>query len=96
MLLMLYSSLISFNLLIVDYFFSRFLERCRTAFPFKNSQECYLMATEKVHRLMHTPNDVARFGHYLNYCCEAPEKGHRSWVGLQGAKTNQDMKFSLH
>ena len=53
------------------------------------------MATEKVHSLIHTPNDVARFGHYLNYCCEAPEKGHRLWVRLQGAKTNQGPELQL-
>ena len=47
------------------------------------------MATEKVHSIIHSPNDVARFGHYLNYCCEAPEKGHKIWVGQQGEKTNQ-------
>jgi hypothetical protein len=53
------------------------------------------MATEKVHSLIHVPNDIARFGHYLNYCCEAPEKGHRLWVGLQGAKTNQGPEAQL-
>ncbi len=53
------------------------------------------MATEKVHSLIHAPNDIARFGHYLNYCCEAQEKGHRLWVGLQGAKTNQGPEVQL-
>ncbi len=52
-----------------------------------------LMATEKVHSMIHTPNDVAHFGglfgHYLNHCCEAQEKGHKIWVGQQGLKTNQ-------
>ncbi len=76
-------------------FVSRFLNRCRTVFPFKNAQESYFMATEKVHSIIHTPNDVARFCHYLNYCCEAPEKAHRLWVGLQGAKTNQGPEVQL-
>ena len=53
------------------------------------------MATEKVHSIIHSPNDVARFGHYLNYCCEAPEKGHKIWVGQQGEKTNQDPEVQL-
>mmetsp|Transcript_60584 Transcript_60584/g.126841 ORF Transcript_60584/g.126841 Transcript_60584/m.126841 type:complete len:133 (+) Transcript_60584:57-455(+) len=40
-----------------------FLDKCRTVFPFKNSQDCYYMATEKVHSIVHSPNDVARFCH---------------------------------
>jgi hypothetical protein len=67
----------------------RFLDQCRTVFPLKNSKGCYIMATEKVHSVIHSPNDVARFCHYLNLCCEAPEKGHKIWVGQQGLKTNQ-------
>ena len=53
------------------------------------------MATEKVHSVIHSPNDVSRFGHYLNYCCEAPEKGHKIWVGQQGEKTNQGPESQL-
>ena len=74
---------------------SRFLDQCRTIFPFKSSQDCFYMATEKVHSIIHSPNDVARFGHYLNYCCEAPEKGHKFWVGQQGEKTNQGPEVQL-
>ena len=73
----------------------RFLDQCRTVFPFKNSQACFYMATEKVHSIIHSPNDVAHFGHYLNYCCEAPEKGHKVWVGQQGEKTNQGPEVQL-
>ena len=47
------------------------------------------MATEKVHSVIHTPNDVARFCYYLNTCCEAPETGHKKHVKQQGLKTNQ-------
>ena len=46
-------------------------------------------------RWFHTPNDVAHFGHYLNHCCEAPEKGHKTWVGQQGLKTNQGPETQL-
>ena len=53
------------------------------------------MGTEKVHSVIHSPNDVARFCHYLNFCCEAPEKGHRMWVGQQGEKTNQGPEVQL-
>ena len=53
------------------------------------------MGTEKVHSIIHTPNDVAHFGHYLNHCCEAPEKGHKIWVGQQGLKTNQGPETQL-
>ena len=53
------------------------------------------MATEKVNSIIHSPNDVAHFGHYLNYCCEAPEKGHKVWVGQQGEKTNQGPEAQL-
>ena len=53
------------------------------------------MGTEKVHSVIHSPNDVARFCHYLNYCCEAPEKGHKIWVGEQGEKTNQGPESQL-
>ena len=74
---------------------SRFLDQCSTIFPFKNSQDCFYMATEKVHSIIHSPNDVAHFGHYLNYCCEAPEKGHKVWVGQQGEKTNQGPEVQL-
>ena len=76
-------------------FVFRFLDLCRTVFPFKNSQDCFYMATEKVHSIIHSPNDVAHFGHYLNYCCEAPEKGHKVWVGQQGEKTNQGPEAQL-
>ena len=76
-------------------FVFRFLDLCRTVFPFKNSQDCFYMATEKVHSIIHSPNDVAHFGHYLNYCCEAPEKGHKVWVGQQGEKTNQGPEVQL-
>ncbi len=53
------------------------------------------MGTEKVHSIIHSPNDAARFCHYLNYCCEAPEKGHKIWVGQQGEKTNQGPESQL-
>jgi hypothetical protein len=53
------------------------------------------MATEKVHSVIHTPNDVAWFCHYLNFCCEAPEKAHKIWVGQQGEKTNQGPEVQL-
>jgi hypothetical protein len=35
------------------------------------------MATEKVHSIKHTPNNVARFCDYINTSAEAPEKGHK-------------------
>ncbi len=60
-----------------------------TVFSIKNKYDCYLMATEKVHSVIHSPNEVACFCHYLNHCCEAPVKGHKIWVGQQGQKTNQ-------
>ncbi len=44
---------------------------------------------KKVHSVIHFPKDVARFCHYLNYSCEAPEKSHKIWVGQQEEKTNQ-------
>ncbi len=46
------------------------------------------MATEKVHSVKHTPNDVARYCDYINTSAEAPEKGHKKWVKQQGLKTN--------
>ena len=54
-----------------------------------------MMATEKVHSVIHTPNDIARFCHYLNCCCEAPETGHKKWVRQQGLKTNQGPETQL-
>ena len=53
------------------------------------------MAPEKVHSVIHTANDATRFCHYLNACCEAPEKGHKKWVGQQGLKTNQGPEVQL-
>ena len=53
------------------------------------------MATEKVHGIIHCPNEILRFCHYLNFCCEAPEKGHKIWVGQQGEKTNQGPEVQL-
>ena len=73
----------------------RFLDQCRTVFPFTNSQGYYIMATEKVHSVIHTPNDIARFCHFLNFCCEAPETGHKKWVKQQGLKTNQGPETQL-
>ena len=52
------------------------------------------MATEKVHSIVHSPNDVARFGHYL-ITVEAPEKEHKIWLGQQGAKTKQGPESQL-
>ena len=74
--------------------FLRFLEQCRIVFPFKNSQGYYYMATEKVHGMIHNPNDIARFCHYLNSSCEAPETGHKKWVGRQGKKQTRVMRFN--
>jgi hypothetical protein len=54
-----------------------------------------MMATEKVHSVFHSPNDVASYCHYLNSCCEAPEKGNKIWVGQQGEKTNQGPQVQL-
>ena len=53
-----------------------------------------MMATEKVHSVIHTPNDATRFCHYLNACWDAPEKGHKKWVGQQGLNTNQRSRGS--
>ena len=53
------------------------------------------MATEKVHGMIHNPNDIACYCHYLNSCCEAPETGHKKWVGQQGKKTNQGPEVQL-
>jgi hypothetical protein len=64
-------------------------------FPFKNSKGYYLMATEKVYSIIHPPNDVARFYHYLNTCYEAPESGHKKYVKQQGLKTNQGPEVQL-
>ena len=73
----------------------RFLDQCRIVFPFKNAKGHYMMATEKVHSVIHTANDATRFCHYWNTCCEAPEKGHKKWVGQQGVKTNQGPEVQL-
>ena len=75
--------------------FLRFLDECSTVFPFKNSQGYYYMATEKVHGVIHTPNDIPRFCHYLNSCCEAPETAHKKNVRQQGLKTNQGPEVQL-
>jgi hypothetical protein len=53
------------------------------------------MATEKVHIVFHPPTYFARFFFELNYCCEAPEKGDKIWVGQQGEKTNQGPESQL-
>ncbi len=37
----------------------------------------YYMATEKVHGVIHRPNGIPRYCHYLNACCEAPETAHK-------------------
>ena len=78
-----------------DFAVVSFLDQCCTVFPFKNSKDCYYMATEKVHCIIHCPNEILRFCHYLNFCCEAPEKGHKIWVGQQGEKTNQGPEVQL-
>jgi hypothetical protein len=70
-----YISYFDYVSLILIILVFRFLDQCRTVFPFKKSKGCYIMATEKVHSVIHSPNDVARFCHYLNFCCEAPQKG---------------------
>ena len=75
--------------------FCRFLDKCRTVFPFKNSKGYYIMATEKVHSVKHTPNDVTRYCDSINTSAEAPEKGHKKWVKQQGLKTNQGPEVSL-
>ena len=66
--------------------FLRFLDQCRIEFPFKNSQGYYYMASEKVHGMIHNPNDIARYCFYLNSCCEAPETGHKKMGGAARKK----------
>ncbi len=75
--------------------FLRFLDERHTVFPFKNSQGYYCMAAERVHGVIHTPNDIPRFCHYLNSCCEAPETAHKKNVKHQGLKTNQGSEVQL-
>ena len=53
------------------------------------------MATEKVHSVKHTPNDIARFGDYINMSCDGPESGHKKWMKKQGTKTNQGPEVQL-
>ena len=53
------------------------------------------MATEKVHSVKHTPNDIARFCDYINMSCEGPEGGQKKWVKKQGTKTNQGLEVQL-
>jgi hypothetical protein len=47
------------------------------------------MAAEKVHSIKHTPNDVVRYGVYVNMSCDGREGAHRKWVRKQGNRTNQ-------
>ena len=47
------------------------------------------MDTEKNHGLVHTPNDVAKWGDSENMSCKTPETGHKLWVKANGGKTNQ-------
>ena len=55
------------------------------------------MATEKVHSVEHIPNDVARYGDYVNMNCNTPETGLKKWVKNQGVKTNQgpEVQFTM-
>jgi hypothetical protein len=71
------------------------MQICKTFFPFKNKHNYYFIATGKDDSVFHSPNDVARFCYYLNYSCEATEKGNKIWVGQQGEKTNQDPESQL-
>jgi hypothetical protein len=53
------------------------------------------MATEKVHSIKHAPNDVVRYGDYVNMSYDGPEGAHRKWASKQGTKTNQGPEVQL-
>jgi hypothetical protein len=82
--------------------FFRFLKRCVELFPYKNKIGGLIIATEKMHSIIHAPNDIIRYGDTENMSCEGPETNHKKWVKEQGGKTNQSqtsnstmMKHSL-
>ena len=53
------------------------------------------MEIEKAHSIKHCHLEVIHFGNLLNCSCDGPEGGHRKWVKLQGAKTNQGETAAL-
>ena len=60
-----------------------------SVFPYKNKVGRFIMDTEKAHSVKHSHIDVLGFANPLNCSCDGPEGGHKRWVKLQGAKTNQ-------
>jgi hypothetical protein len=75
--------------------FSRFLERCKELFPYKNKKDNLICDTEKMHSIVHAGADVMRWGDPENMSAEAPETGHKEWVKKQGGKTNQGPQVQL-
>ncbi len=74
--------------------FCSFLNQCQDVFPFKNSKGYYIMATEKVHSVKYTPDDVTRFCDHINTSAEAPEKGHKNGLNNKNGKKTRAMRFN--
>ena len=67
----------------------RLLQLFKNVFPYRNGSGRLIMDTEKVHSIKHCHVDVTNYANPINYCCEGPEGGHKTWVLEQGLKTNQ-------
>ena len=53
------------------------------------------METEKAHSIKHSHVEVVGYANPLNCSCDGPERGHKTWVKEQGAKTNQGETAAL-
>ena len=60
-------------------------------FPYRNKRGDISVATEKMHNIIHAPNNIILWAdpEPENMSCEGPETNHKKWVKGQGGKTNQ-------
>jgi hypothetical protein len=77
------------DLSLLDRLARWFFEMCKTVFPYKNLNDCWIMGTDKVHFMIHAVSEIMKWGSIINCSAEVVELGHKTWVKEQGKNTNQ-------
>ena len=77
------------DLLLLDRLARKFFYMCKEVFPYKNLNGIWIMATDKVHFMIHAVSEIMKWGSIINCSAEPVEDGHKTWVKEQGKNTNQ-------
>ena len=77
------------DLSLLDWLALALLRKFETTFPYLNKKGQHIMATDKVHFIIHSAGEIFRWGDIINCSAEAMEETHRTWIKAQGNNTNQ-------